>query len=64
MLIVGLFQLAIRTANLPATLKCYSEVLGLREVPRPASLTFSGAWLPRLCDKVKRAWFELPGTKQ
>ena len=45
MLITGLFHLAIRTANLQSTLRFYSEVLGLREVPRPPAIKFPGAWL-------------------
>ena len=45
MLISGLFHVAIRTADLDKTVSFYTNVLGLKEVPRPANLTFPGAWL-------------------
>ncbi len=41
----GLAHLAIRTADLEKTLWFYTKVMGFVEVPRPAGLTFPGAWL-------------------
>ena len=40
----GLFHIAIKTADLDATIKFYSEVIGLRLAERPP-LTYPGAWL-------------------
>lgn len=45
MMIGGIFHCAIRTADLESTLHFYKHALGLKEVPRPAGLTFPGAWL-------------------
>ncbi len=45
MLISGLFHVAIRTADLDKTVSFYTQVLGLKEVPRPENLSFPGAWL-------------------
>jgi catechol 2,3-dioxygenase-like lactoylglutathione lyase family enzyme len=44
MLITGLFHCAIRTADLPRTRAFYLGVLGMVDVPRPASIKFDGAW--------------------
>ncbi|MBI3516351.1 MAG: VOC family protein [Proteobacteria bacterium] len=44
MMITGLFHIAIKTANLPATVKFYTEVVGLAEFNRP-NFGFPGAWL-------------------
>ena len=44
MVITGLFHIAIKTANLPATIKFYTEVIGLQEFDRP-NFGFPGAWL-------------------
>ncbi|HWV51115.1 VOC family protein [Pseudorhodoplanes sp.] len=41
---IGLFHLAIKTVDLDATVKFYSEVLGLTLAPRP-DFGFPGAWL-------------------
>jgi catechol 2,3-dioxygenase-like lactoylglutathione lyase family enzyme len=40
----GLFHLAIKTADLAATLAFWTGVIGLREVPRP-DFGYPGAWL-------------------
>ena len=42
---LGLFHTAIRTADLAGTIAFYTRVLGLEQVPRPATLKFPGAWL-------------------
>ena len=42
--ITGLFHVAIKTNDLAATIKFYTEVLGLRQVDRP-NFGFPGAWL-------------------
>jgi catechol 2,3-dioxygenase-like lactoylglutathione lyase family enzyme len=42
--ITGLFHIAIKTANLAATEKFYTEVIGLRAFDRP-NFGFPGAWL-------------------
>ena len=42
--VTGLFHIAIKTADLPASLDFYRSVLGLKDVQRPA-LDFPGAWL-------------------
>jgi catechol 2,3-dioxygenase-like lactoylglutathione lyase family enzyme len=44
MLITGLFHCAIRTSDLAATRHFYCNVLGMVDVPRPASIKFEGAW--------------------
>jgi len=44
MMITGLFHIAIKTANLAATVKFYTEVIGLAEFDRP-NFGFPGAWL-------------------
>lgn len=44
-MITGIFHCAIRTAHLPTTIGFYTNVLGLMNVPRPASIKFEGAWL-------------------
>ena len=44
MVITGLFHLAIKTADLAATVKFYKEVIGLRAFDRP-NFGFPGAWL-------------------
>ncbi|MCD8486530.1 MAG: VOC family protein [Desertifilum sp.] len=44
MLITGLFHIAIKTNDLEATVRFYTEILGLRTVPRP-DFGFPGAWL-------------------
>lgn len=43
-LTMGLFHLAIKTANLDATLAFWTRVIGLRPVPRP-DFGYPGAWL-------------------
>jgi catechol 2,3-dioxygenase-like lactoylglutathione lyase family enzyme len=40
----GLFHVAIKTSDLDATIKFYSEILGLELSPRP-DFGFPGAWL-------------------
>ena len=42
--VMGLFHIAIKTANLPASLDFYRGVLGLKDAQRPA-FDFPGAWL-------------------
>jgi catechol 2,3-dioxygenase-like lactoylglutathione lyase family enzyme len=42
--VLGLAHVAIKAADLPATIAFYRKVLGLREVPRPP-FDFPGAWL-------------------
>ena len=44
MMITGLFHFAIKTANLAATVRFYTEVIGLAECARP-NFGFPGAWL-------------------
>ena len=44
MQVTGLFHLAIKTGDLDATVKFYSEVLGLTQAYRP-DFGFPGAWL-------------------
>lgn len=44
MVITGLFHVAIKTNDLEATVRFYTEVLGLRPVKRP-NFAFPGAWL-------------------
>lgn len=43
-LIHGLFHVAIKTGDLEATRRFYTEIVGLREVPRP-DFGYPGAWL-------------------
>ena len=43
-IVAGLFHIAIKTANLPASLDFYRGVLGLKDAQRPA-FDFPGAWL-------------------
>jgi catechol 2,3-dioxygenase-like lactoylglutathione lyase family enzyme len=40
----GLFHVAIKTGDLDATIKFYSDILGLEQAPRP-DFGFPGAWL-------------------
>ena len=40
----GLFHIAIKTENLAATRKFWTEIIGLREFPRP-DFGYPGAWL-------------------
>jgi catechol 2,3-dioxygenase-like lactoylglutathione lyase family enzyme len=42
--ITGLFHVAIKTNDLEATIRFYTDILGLRQVPRP-NFGFPGAWL-------------------
>ncbi len=42
--ITGLFHIAVKTADLAATLRFYTEVLGLQEVARP-DFGYPGAWI-------------------
>ena len=44
-MITGIFHCALRTADLPATILFYTQILGLLNVPRPPSIKFEGAWL-------------------
>ncbi len=44
MVLTGLFHVAIKTHELNATVQFYTEILGLKEVDRPA-FGFPGAWL-------------------
>jgi catechol 2,3-dioxygenase-like lactoylglutathione lyase family enzyme len=44
MLITGLLHVAIKTNDLDATVKFYTEVLGLKLAPRP-DFGFPGAWI-------------------
>ena len=44
MVITGLFHIAIKTNDLEATIRFYTQVLGLRQVPRP-DFGYPGAWL-------------------
>ncbi|MBD3884566.1 VOC family protein [Phormidium tenue FACHB-886] len=44
MVITGLFHVAIKTNDLEATVRFYTEILGLRQVARP-NFGFPGAWL-------------------
>lgn len=44
MVITGLFHIAIKTDDLEATIRFYTQVLGLRQVPRP-DFGYPGAWL-------------------
>jgi catechol 2,3-dioxygenase-like lactoylglutathione lyase family enzyme len=41
---IGLFHLAIKTADLDATVRFYTDVLGMTLAPRP-DFGFPGAWL-------------------
>ncbi len=43
-LVAGLFHVAIKTRDLPATLAFYTRILGLLEVARP-DFGYPGAWL-------------------
>jgi catechol 2,3-dioxygenase-like lactoylglutathione lyase family enzyme len=40
----GLYHIAIKTADLAATRKFWTDVIGLREIPRP-DFGYPGAWL-------------------
>src|SRR5256885_15983587 len=40
----GLYHIAIKTENLAATRKFYTDIIGLREFPRP-DFGYPGAWL-------------------
>ena len=40
----GLYHVAIKTADLDATRKFWTEIIGLREIPRP-NFGYPGAWL-------------------
>ena len=40
----GLYHIAIKTENLAATRKFWTEIIGLREFPRP-DFGYPGAWL-------------------
>ena len=42
--VTGLFHVAVKTGDLPATLGFYTAVLGLQAVPRP-DFGYSGAWI-------------------
>jgi len=42
--VLGLAHVAIKSADMPATIAFYCKVLGFAEVPRPA-FNFPGAWL-------------------
>ncbi len=44
MIITGLFHVAIKTNDLDATVKFYTDVMGLKTVPRP-DFGFPGAWI-------------------
>jgi catechol 2,3-dioxygenase-like lactoylglutathione lyase family enzyme len=44
MVITGIFHTAIKTNDLSATVRFYTEILGLREAPRP-DFGYPGAWL-------------------
>ena len=44
MLITGLLHVAIKTNDLDATVKFYTDVLGLKLAPRP-DFGFPGAWI-------------------
>lgn len=44
MAITGLFHIAIKTNDLAATIRFYTEILGMRQVPRP-DFGYPGAWL-------------------
>ncbi len=44
MIVTGLFHVAIKTRDLDATVRFYTEVLGLKTVPRP-DFGFPGAWI-------------------
>jgi catechol 2,3-dioxygenase-like lactoylglutathione lyase family enzyme len=43
-LVQGLFHVAIKTADLAQTVAFYTQVIGLREAPRP-DFGYAGAWL-------------------
>ena len=42
--VYGLYHIAIKTADLTATRKFWTDVIGLREIPRP-DFGYPGAWL-------------------
>lgn len=44
MIVLNLFHVAVKTANLKATVEFYTKVVGLKEFDRPA-FDFPGAWL-------------------
>lgn len=44
MIITGLFHVAIKTNDLDATVRFYTDVMGLKTVPRP-DFGFPGAWI-------------------
>lgn len=44
MIITGLFHVAIKTNDLDATVKFYTDVMGLKLAPRP-DFGFPGAWI-------------------
>ncbi|MEN9226791.1 MAG: VOC family protein [Thermostichus sp. HHBFW_bins_43] len=44
MVLTGLFHVAIKTNDLEITVRFYTQVMGMRQVPRP-NFGFPGAWL-------------------
>ena len=41
---LDIHHLNVRTKDLAATRTFYTEVLGMKEIPRPANIDFPGAW--------------------
>jgi catechol 2,3-dioxygenase-like lactoylglutathione lyase family enzyme len=50
--ITGLQHMGLVVEDLEASRRFYGEILGMREVPRPSSFTFGGAWFRAGTDEI------------